>query len=250
VEGAALSERRFDAVVFDLFGTLVPEYAREEFFGTVDEAARLLGCDVEAFRAEWIATAPQRQTGGFTSIEDNVRAICSAIGASEPDEAHLAVALRPRAEMYERKFRPRPGALETLRELETRGYPVALVSMCAPDTPALWRASPLAPFVDVEVFSCEVGLRKPDPAIYRAAADGLGVAPERCLYCGDGAYGELSGAEAVGMTAYLIRDHELHPDDALRPDPEEWAGPAVDDLRELLGLLPSRRAGQSQRSTG
>jgi hypothetical protein len=40
------------------------------------------------------------------------------------------------------------------------------------------------------------------------------------------------------MTAYLIRDHELHPDDALRPEAEEWHGAAVDDLRELLDLLP------------
>ena len=109
----------------------------------------------------------------------------------------------------------------------------------APDTPDLWRASPMAAFVDVEVFSCETGLRKPDPAIYRAACDRLGVAPERCLYVGDGAYGELTGARAVGMTAYLVRDPGLHPDDALRPEPElAWDGPAVDDLRELLHVLP------------
>lgn len=42
------------------------------------------------------------------------------------------------------------------------------------------------------------------------------------------------------MTAYLIRDPDLHPDDALRPEPDDWTGAAVDDLRELLGLLPSR----------
>lgn len=98
----------------------------------------------------------------------------------------------------------------------------------------------MAPLVDVEVFSSETGLRKPDPAIYLAAAERLGVAPERCLYCGDGAYGELSGAAAVGMTPYLIRDPDLDPDDALRPEPEVWDGPAVDDLRGLLPLLPPR----------
>ncbi len=239
---AALSgaSARFDAVVFDLFGTLVPELTHEEYFGSVEQAARSLGCDVEAFRSEWIATAPQRQTGGFATIEDNVRGICAAIGAPEPGDDELAAALIARAEMYARLFHPRPGALETLREAKARGYPIALVSMCAPDTPELWRALPLAPFVDVEVFSCETGLRKPDPAIYRFAADALGVAPARCLYCGDGAYGELTGAEAAGMTAYLIRDPDLHPDDALRPEPDDWTGAAVDDLRELLDLLPAR----------
>lgn len=89
---AALSgvSARFDAVVFDLFGTLVPELTREEFFGSVEQAARSLGCDVEAFRSEWIATAPQRQTGGFATIKDNVRGICAAIGAPEPGDDELA----------------------------------------------------------------------------------------------------------------------------------------------------------------
>lgn len=240
-KGYELSDRRFDAVVFDLFGTLVPEYTREEFFGTVGQAARVLGCDVDAFREAWVASAVQRQTGVHATVEDNVRTVCASIGAPRPDDELLAAALAPRAAMYAKGFRPRPGAVETVREVKARGYPIALVSMCAPDTPALWRASPLAPLVDVEVFSCETGLRKPDPAIYLAATDGLGVPPKRCLYCGDGAYGELTGAEAVGMTAYLIRNPELDPAEALRPEPEDWAGAAVDDLRDLLELLPARR---------
>lgn len=240
VGARTLSEGRFDAAVFDLFGTLVPEFTKQEFYGTVEAAARRLGADVEEFRARWAETAVDRQTGRWASIEDGVRAICAALGVAEPDPHALAEALAPRKEMYARMFGPRPGALETLREVRARGYPIALVSMCASDTPAIWRASPMAPFVDVEVFSCETGLRKPDPAIYLAAAERLAVAPERCLYCGDGAYGELSGAAAVGMTPYLIRDPDLDPDDALRPEPEVWDGPAVDDLRDLLPLLPPR----------
>jgi len=240
LEGAALTERRYDAVVFDLFGTLVPEFTKEEFYGTVVEAARRLDADVERFREAWIASAVDRQTGRWPTIEDGVRGIVATLGLAEPDEHALAEALAPRTEMYARMFHPRPGALETLQELKARAYPIALVSMCAADTPAIWRASPMAPFVDVEVFSCETGLRKPDPAIYLAATQELGVPPDRCLYCGDGAYGELSGAEAVGMTAYLIRDPDLLPEDALRPDAEEWDGNAVDDLRELLDLLPAR----------
>ncbi|GIU97739.1 MAG: hypothetical protein KatS3mg013_1542 [Actinomycetota bacterium] len=225
------------AVVFDLFGTLVPELGREEFYASVDAAARRLGCDVEAFRAAWIATAPERQTGVWPTIADNVRAICRRIGAPEPDATSLAVALEPRAALYARRFAPRPGAIEVLRELRSRRRPVGLISMCAPDAPALWRATPLAPLVDVAVFSCEVGLRKPDPAIYRLACERMGVRPADCLYCGDGAYGELRGAVEVGMTAVLVRDPGLDPAEALRPDPEDWDGPAIDDLREVLRLV-------------
>ena len=61
-----------------------------------------------------------------------------------------------------------------------------------------------------------------------------------CLYCGDGAYGELSGAAAVGMTPYLIADPSVDPEESLTPEREEWDGPEVSDLRELLALLPGR----------
>jgi hypothetical protein len=50
----------------------------------------------------------------------------------------------------------------------------------------------------------------------------------------------LSGAEAVGMTAYEIRDPDVLTAAQLRPEGEEWSGESVADLRELLELLPAR----------
>jgi len=229
----------FDAVVFDLFGTLVPEFSRSDFSDAVRVAADRLGCDRVAFEDAWSRTAVLRQTGAYPGgMEENVRAILAELGCAEPGPAVLAEALAPRAALYDRWFHPRPGALETLRAVKERGYPVGLISMCAPDTPERWRASSMVPFVDVTIFSSESGLRKPDAEIYLAACDGLGVAPDRCLYCGDGAYGELSGASAVGMTAYLIRPPDLDVAEMLTPEPErDWRGPVVGDLRELLDLL-------------
>jgi putative hydrolase of the HAD superfamily len=145
--------------------------------------------------------------------------------------------MKRRDAMYARYFRSRPGAEETLRPVKERGYPIALISMCAPDTPALWRAGPLARSIDVEVFSCEVGLRKPDPAIYLRATELLGIEPDRCLYVGDGAYGEMSGAAAVGMTPVLIRDPDEEPGSALRPEAEEWNGPMIGRLSDVLAIL-------------
>jgi putative hydrolase of the HAD superfamily len=227
----------FGAVVFDLFGTLVPEFSKADFSERNRAMAATLGADPVRFEQEWERTAIARQTGGFTDIESNVRAICATLHVTI-DEAALPLALDLRLDLYRMWFHPRRGALETLTEVKGRGYPIGLISMCAPDTPALWRSSVLAPFVDVEVFSSEVGLRKPDPAIYRCATDGLNVDPAACLYCGDGAYGELSGAAAVGMTPFLIADPAVDVEDSLTPEREEWNGARVADLRELLPLLP------------
>jgi putative hydrolase of the HAD superfamily len=235
---AGAVNRSIAAVVFDLYGTLVPEFSRSDFSAALQSMSDVLGGEAEAFRKGWDETAMSRQTGAFHSIQDNVRAVCTRLGLSPTDEA-MERACQTRLVLYRRWFRPRPGAVETLRELKSRGFPIALVSMCAPDTPGFWRASELAPFVDVEVFSSETGLRKPDPAIYHLAAERLGVEPSQCLYCGDGAYGELTGAAAVGMAAYLIRDPDVDPAEMLRPEGEDWTGASVSDLRQLLPLLPS-----------
>jgi putative hydrolase of the HAD superfamily len=228
--------RRFDAVVFDLYGTLVDEFRHDVFHANVREMAVDLGADPEGFEDAWTDTAMERQTGRHATVADNLRAICAALGVTVVDEA-LARAMAHRDAMYARYFRPRPGAEETLRAVKERRYPIALVSMCAPDTPALWRAGPLARFVDVEVFSCEVGLRKPDPAIYLRATELLGIEPDRCLYVGDGAYGEMGGAAAVGMTPVLIRDPDEEPGSALRPEAEEWDGRAVGHLSDVIAIV-------------
>jgi putative hydrolase of the HAD superfamily len=230
----------FDAAIFDLYGTLVPEFGKTAFFESVRAMAERLGGDLETFEAEWTRTGAQRQTGGYPDgMTGNVRAICDALGI-EADDVAIAYALEPRTEMYRRWFRPRPGAVQTLSELKRRGYATGLISMCAPDTPALWHESELDPFVDVAVFSSECGLRKPDAEIYRACTSALGVEARRSVYVGDGSYRELTGAGTVGMTAYLIVDPEVDPADRLIPDADDWHGPSVADLRELLELFPAR----------
>ena len=58
---------------------------------------------------------------------------------------------------------------------------------------------------DVTVISAEVHLHKPQPEIYRLAAERLGVKPERCVFVDD-LRENCAGAEAVGMTTILHRD--------------------------------------------
>jgi putative hydrolase of the HAD superfamily len=227
---------RYDAVVLDLFGTLVHEFPRDEWDAWLETAAAALEAGPDAFRAAWEATAVERQTGRAGDIEENLRTIAARAGAW-PSDAQVAEALEVRSALYRKWFVPRPGAEDLLRELRDRGMPTALISMCAPDTPALWRASPLGGLIDVEVFSCEAGLRKPEPEIYLLACERLGVDPPACLYVGDGSYGELTGAAAVGMHAVLVRDPAEAQVEALRPEAEEWDGPTIAHLREILALL-------------
>jgi putative hydrolase of the HAD superfamily len=228
------------AVAFDLFGTLVYEFPRKDWDAWLDTTAAIVEADPEAFHAAWAATAVERQTGALGNIEENLRTVAARAG-TWPTESQIAEALEARAAMYPQWFVPRPGAQEVLPELRAAGYGLALISMCAPDAPAMWRASPLSGSVDAEVFSSEVALRKPDQAIYRLAAERLGVDAEGCLYVGDGAYRELTGAAAAGMRPVLIRDPDEEAE-MLRPDPDDWDAETIGDLREIPGLLADTRA--------
>ena len=57
---------------------------------------------------------------------------------------------------------------------------------------------------DAIVISGDVGLHKPDPAIFRLGAERIGVAPEECVFVDD-LRENCAGAEDVGMTAILHR---------------------------------------------
>jgi epoxide hydrolase-like predicted phosphatase len=57
---------------------------------------------------------------------------------------------------------------------------------------------------DVVVISGEVGMRKPDPAIFRLTTKKLGVAPEACVFVDDH-LGHLTAAGDEGMKTVLHR---------------------------------------------
>jgi putative hydrolase of the HAD superfamily len=70
---------------------------------------------------------------------------------------------------------------------------------------------------DATVISGEVGLRKPDPAIYRLATERLGVDAQKCVFVDDHP-GHLKAALAEGMTTVLHKS----------------PAQTIDELRELL----------------
>ncbi|MBA3718518.1 MAG: HAD-IA family hydrolase, partial [Actinobacteria bacterium] len=115
---------------------------------------------------------------------------------------------------------PRPGAVEVLDELRRRGFKLGLISVCSEEVPQLWSGTELASRIDEPVFSCSVGVAKPDPRIYRIAADRLGVETDDCLFVDDQP-NFVEGALEAGMDAVLIGD-------------QPWDGPRIERLEQVL----------------
>ena len=132
---------------------------------------------------------------------------------------------------------PRPDAVNTLESLKTMGYLRGLISDCSEEVPELWPETPFSGLLETEIFSCSVGMRKPNPEIYRLACERLGVAPEECIYIGDGFSNELRGAKECGMHPFL-----LLPPGEKRPDTStweglSWSGEMIPSLESILILL-------------
>jgi putative hydrolase of the HAD superfamily len=227
---------RYSGVLFDLFGTLIAPFRMREHMDALRECAHQLGISFDDCHRYWGETFPRRARGEFASVTDNFNWIARQLGQ------RLAPQALTKAEAVYERFTtaglvPVAGALETLAWLRARGLRLGLVSNCAPDIPRLWSTSVFAPYFDHCAFSCQVGAVKPEPAIYRAALDALGLCPEQTLYIGDGSDEELSGAARCGMQPVLIAIDLLNTYDAQRQDVNAWTGPVIRALSEVPGLV-------------
>jgi epoxide hydrolase-like predicted phosphatase len=100
-------------------------------------------------------------------------------------------------------MKPVEPVVAAVRELRRSGVLTGLVSNSW--STAHYDRALLAELFDEVVISAEVGFHKPQPEIYRLAADRLGVRPEACLFVDD-LRENCEGAEAVGMTAIRHRE--------------------------------------------
>ena len=169
-----------------------------------------------------------RARGLVTAPMDICRELIANLGKTL-DEAGEQEFLRRRVERFGHALLyVRPEALATLQALKVRGCKLCLVSNADAIDVLRWPDSPLAPLFDEAIFSCRVGMLKPEPGIYRLAAQRLGVAPEQCVFVGDGGSDELAGAKRVGMRTVQAR-HILR-------RTVEGADVVVDEFCHLLSI--------------
>ena len=96
----------------------------------------------------------------------------------------------------------------------------------------LLRGRGLLPLFDHWSFSDEVGVYKPDPAIFRHALSGLGdPAPDRVAHIGDRIRTDVAGARGMGMIA--VRYTGVYNDDDEGPEAHHVVEHHADIARTL-----------------
>jgi putative hydrolase of the HAD superfamily len=119
------------------------------------------------------------------------------------------------------------GVSETLRALKNRGFLLGIVTDTAHPVHAKLNWFEQGGFGDVWdsiISSNELGVRKPDPRIYQAALQQLGVGAEEAVFVGHKA-SELSGAQAAGIATI-----------AFNQEPAAQADFFIGEFKDLLTL--------------
>jgi putative hydrolase of the HAD superfamily len=214
--GVMGEEAMFEAVIWDFGGVLTssPFEAFARF-----EAERGLPADI--IRRTNTANHLENAWAKFERAEVDIETF---------DKLFAAESLALGAEVRGRDVLPllvgdlRPEMVEALRRIKskfktgciTNNLPANAIGSAGGRT--LYIAEVMALF-DHIIESAKIGLRKPDPQIYRMMVEALAVDPKRCIYLDDLGI-NLKPARQMGMTTIKVRD----------------AGQALNELEAAIGL--------------
>jgi len=124
-----------------------------------------------------------------------------------------------------------PGTPPVLARLKSAGMLLGVVSNSDGRVEQALAAAGLRDFFDVIVDSGLAGVEKPDPRIFRAALEALGVSPDEAIHIGDIYEVDVVGARAAGLQAALVDPDGRHGDRGL---------PTGRNVADVIALLASR----------
>lgn len=200
--------RRVDAVLLDALGTLVAleppgpllrgELAARGRAVSLAEADAAMAREMAFYRAKHARAVDAAGLAGLRA--DCARVLDEALPPAARGLPDLLDVL-----MASLRFSAYPDAAPALRALRGRGVRLVVCSNWDVSLHEVLSRTGLAPLVDGVVTSAELGVAKPDPAIFGEALEVAGgVRPERALHVGDDPDADLAGARGAGLEALLL----------------------------------------------
>lgn len=109
-------------------------------------------------------------------------------------------------------WRAFPDAVPALEAVRRRGFRTGMVSNATELARSVLENLDMERLFDFVVISDEVGVRKPDPRIFRIALDHAGTAPSRTVFLGDKPATDIMGAARAGLRGILVDRNDTFPD--------------------------------------
>ncbi|PDO09693.1 MAG: hypothetical protein BLM47_11210 [Candidatus Reconcilbacillus cellulovorans] len=125
-----------------------------------------------------------------------------------------------------------PDVVPTLERLSAEGFRLGVVSNFAATLKRILAAKGILDYFDPVVVSTEVGVEKPDPAIFALALRKLGLSAEEVFYVGDHTTNDVWAPRQVGIAAVRISRYGDCDGEGIRSLVELWR---AETLREVSG---------------
>jgi putative hydrolase of the HAD superfamily len=205
-----MPDNRPAAILFDAGGTLILQ-------DPVEMGTRLgMLIDPErAHRAHYQAMADYsdlRLAGEDVDWDWWLERYFTLLGVADP---HLAGEQTQRG--YALWNHPLDGVADAVERLGNEGVRVAVVSNSDGSVRESLGRAGLLDLFEFVIDSHEVGVSKPDPGIFLAALERMGLDPEDAWYIGDSVFHDVNGARAAGLAdAILVDPYGLGPSDVTR----------------------------------
>ena len=100
---------------------------------------------------------------------------------------------------------PYPDAEDVLKYLSSQGYKIGVIANQSPGTATRLEKWGLLKYIDVVAASAELGVAKPDRAIFDKALEMAGCTAQEAVMIGDRLDNDISPAKKLGMKAIWIR---------------------------------------------
>lgn len=182
-------------MLFDLVGVLM-RFDTEGYYrahGITPEDREILR--VEVFRSlEWAA-----QDRGAISEADAAASICARV------PARLHAVVKDLIYRQNRAILPVEGMEELILDLKRANFRLYLLSNTSVAYHRFASQIPGIEHFDDALISADVGLVKPDPAIFRLACERFGVRPAESAFIDDTPI-NAEGAQHIGMRAFVFND--------------------------------------------
>jgi putative hydrolase of the HAD superfamily len=189
------------ALVFDFGGVLT----RPQDPACVRDIMDMLALDgiLARFRSAYFARRVAYDRGAV-DVRGYWKGLCDELGVALPEASLPAIIERDNDSW----FQYRPSMIEAVAGLKGSARTVALLSNINFEGVARFRATfPRPELFDHLTFSCDLGLMKPERAIFEHCLSAIGAKPEEVLFVDDTAE-NVVGAQAAGMNAVRFIDEE------------------------------------------
>ncbi len=123
----------FEAVLFDLFGTLIPTGPQPARIRNLKEMARILKVDPDGFARSWMESFDPRVRGEFGPLERTIERLAAAQGG-HPRWTEVQRAARVRLRFARQLLASSGRVLSALDALRDAGVRLALVSDTSDET--------------------------------------------------------------------------------------------------------------------